>query len=282
MKAAGPAPERTASKILALRAESGGKRIAVSGSSTARCCNEPITSEPRFLRKIHNRFHLNSLLAQVLFVQLHEFVEKQYETGGSKPQYLQSGHAWASFSNLFEPLSAIERVRLFENLLRFANDESYPPARSFFLAYAPVSFEHDMSGEYIGPGVWKPEAGSRTAALRVRRTLHRWCDWLEALVHFQVHQLHHSGSARLELDKSIILLWPLFNRHNWSFGTLLDLLRSRAACCGLLPWQTERQFAAYCMGHLKLHQGSSPRATTGSPDGLDIADRLLKFLPAMR
>lgn len=234
------------------------------------------------MRKIHNRFHLNSLLAQVLFVQLHEFVEKQYETAGSKPQYLQTGHAWASFSNLFEPLSAIERVRLFENLLRFANDESYPPARSFFLAYAPVSFEHDISGEYIGPGVWKPEAGSRAAALRVRRTLHRWCDWLEALVHFQVHQLHHSSSARLELDKSIILLWPLFNRHNWSFDTLLDLLRSQTACCGLLPWETERQFAAYCMGHLKLHRASCPRTTEGSPDGLDIADRLLKFLPAMR
>jgi hypothetical protein len=244
--------------------------------------DEPDPFDTRLVRKIQNRFYLNSLVAQVLFVQLREHIETHYESPPSSKRFcLQAGYAWACFSKLFEPLSAIEKVRLFENLLRFSNDESYPPARSFFLAYAPVSFEHDMSGKYIGPGVWKPEAGSRVAALRVHRTLRRWCDWLEALVHFQVHQLHYPAGS-VDLDKAIILLWPLFTQYRWSFDSLLEILRSRTVFGKSLPFETGNQLAAYCKAKLRLH-GNSPRKSADiSIDGLEVAERLLKFLPSMR
>lgn len=289
MKVAVPTPRRTAAARESLGPKAALKRIKnrsrqappPRGALAGRTLEDESACLHR-MRRIRNQFDLNSLVAQILFVQLHEHAEAQYEeANSSKPKSLQTGHAWHSFSRLFEPLSAIELVRLFENLLRFAGDESYAPARSFFLAYAPLSFEHDVSGEYIGPGVWRPEAGSRAAALRVRRTLKRWCEWLEALIHFQVHRLHHAASPRLELDKTIILLWPLFKRYNWSFRGFLLLLRSHSNCGNGFPFQPESQLASYCRDFLGLSADQAARAGSEVLSGQLTAERLLKFLPSM-
>jgi hypothetical protein len=235
------------------------------------------------LLKLPDRFQLNSLVAQVLFVQLHEHTESRCATqSGVSPRSVQTGHARRSFARLFEPLSAIERVRLFENLLRFANYEAYLPARAYFLAYAPLSFEHDVSGEYIGPGVCGPAASSRTASLRVDRTLKRWCDWLEALTHFQVHQIHHTGSPLLALDKAIIFLWPLLKRHDWSYADLLGVLRSITNLVHFFPGQSPEQFAAYCQSSLGLRRRSAAKpARSGCLPGQVVAERLFRFLPVI-
>jgi hypothetical protein len=216
-------------------------------------------------------------------VQLREYTLAQYALPtGAKAGMLQTGFAWRSFSNLFEPLSPIELVRLFENLLRFANYEAYPPARAFFLAYAPLSFEHDISAEYIGPGVWTPQSGSRNAALRVRRTLKRWCRWMEALVHFQVHEQRHAFSTHRQFDKLIILLWPLVLRHNWSYRDLLNLLRSLGKCEKSFPCLSEIQLAEYCETALRLclrDRTTSGKKNSGAAQV--VAGRLFKFLPAI-
>jgi hypothetical protein len=232
----------------------------------------------------HSRtpFHLNSLVAQVLFVQLHERAKAQYAVPhGSPPKPMQIGVAWRSFSSLFDAPSAIELVKLFENLLRFANHEADAPARAFFLSYAPLSFEHDLNSEFIGPGVWHPESGSRAAAQRVRRTLKRWCDWLEALIHFQIHRDRHPASTNLEADKAIIFLWPLLKRHKWTYDDLLSALRlvGSAKSC---EWQSEQQLASYCQNVLGLRQPHTrPVSKPGSLAGKAVADRLIKFLPLM-
>lgn len=231
-----------------------------------------------------DRFYLNSLVGQIWLVQLREYTEARYgEPVGANGRGLQTGFAWRSFCKVFEPLSAIELVRLFENLLRFANYEAYAPARAFFLAYAPLAFEHDASGEYIGPGVWTPKAGSRSdAALRVKRTFKRWCQWLEALVHFQVHDLRHPASAHRDLDKRIILLWPLVKRHNWTYLDLLKVLRSVGHCDASFPCPSARQLAEYCQTVLGLRTTSrrtTPKAS--SVQGKIVAERLCKFLPSI-
>jgi hypothetical protein len=289
MKVAVPTPRRTTAARESLGPKSASQRIENQAGPGLPLRGAPVDGSLEdnsaclhHLRRTRNQFHLNSLVAQVLFVQLHEHAEAQYETAtGSKQKSMQTGHAWRTFSSLFEPVSAIELVRLFENLLRFANDEAYAPARSFFLAYAPLSFEHDISGEYIGPGVWKPEAGSRIAALRVRRTLKRWCEWLEALIHFQVHQIRHVASVRLELDKAIILLWPLLKRYNWSYRGLLMLLRSHSNYGNCFPCQSEQQLASYCRDFLGLRGAHPAMARFGALSGQAAAERLLKFLPSM-
>lgn len=230
-----------------------------------------------------DRFHLNCVVAQVWLVQLRRYTEMRYcESAGPNRPMLQNGYARRSFSALFEPPSAIEAVRLFENLLRFANYESAAPARSFFLAYAPLVFEHDASGEYIGPGVGSAKPGSKNAGLRVRRTLQRWCDWLEALLHFQIHEMNCRGAGPRKVDQTIIFLWPLLTRHKWSSADLLSVLRSLSNDEARFPCQSAEQLAVYCPGELALRlPDRRTAAKEGMLPGQDVAERLYRFLPAM-
>jgi hypothetical protein len=228
-------------------------------------------------------FETNSLLAQLWLVRLRKHTETRVgQPAGTRDRALQTGEAWRSFVELFYPLSPIESVRLFENLLRFANYSSFPPARTFFLAYAPLAFEHDVSGEYIGPGVWNPGAGSGRAALRVRRTLRRWCDWLEAFTHLQAHQAH-GKSNHPDLDQVIILLWPLVKRHQWSYGDLLRTIGGRPDSGMTINLKFEEQFGVYCSRELGLPSANPAGAfEPGTWPGQEVADRVMKFLPALR
>jgi len=231
-----------------------------------------------------DRFHFNSLIAKICLIQLFRYTEAQYAARNSAGHRLvQTGYAWRTFSRLFVPRNAIDSVRLFENLLRFANDDAHVLARSFFLAYAPLSFEHDACGEFIGPGVWTPDAGSRTAAVRVRRTLKRWCEWLEALAHFRVHRSHIHSLETSPLDKAVIFLWPLLKRHEWGYDELLRVLRTFLGSGNSYPCGSEAQLVAYCRGVLGLRKIKTliPSGRSVLP-GQTVAERLLRFLPVIQ
>ena len=226
-------------------------------------------------------FRLNSVIGQVWLMQLQKRTQQRYTASAGSPRpALQTGYGWRSFSTFFEPLSAIELVRLFENLLRFSSCEGHAPSRAFFLAYAPLAFEHDMYGAYIGPGVWTRPAGSQKAAQRVRSTLQRWCDWMEALIHFQVHDQHRTTTVSPELDKAVILLWPLLKQHHWSYADLLGLLRSWPKTP--VPFAGDEEFGGYSRNVLGLY---CQRLRTLRPHaklyGQAVAERLLRFLPSI-
>ena len=229
------------------------------------------------------RFHLNCVVAQVWLLQLRRYTEIRYaDSPGARRPVLQTGYARRSFSTLFELPNAIEAVRLFENLLRFANYESAAPARTFFLAYAPLAFEHDASGEYIGPGVWSPAAGSKMAAARVRHTLQRWCDWLEALMHFQIHDRHGRSDIPREVDQTIILLWPLLIRHKCNASDLLAVLRSLWNSGASFPCQSADQLTEYSRSALALRLPNRRSAVqNGLLAGQEVAERVFLFLPTI-
>ena len=245
------------------------------------CCTTPAKGLQAWRREAF--FRVNSLVGQVWLQQLRKRMRARYakSSGAARPA-LQTGYAWRSFSTFFEPHKAIEWVRLFENLLRFANYEGYPPARSLFLSYAPLAFEHDLGGEYIGPGVWSPLAGSKKATQRIRRTLQRWCDWLEALTHFQIHLDYCSNVRHRDLDKAIIFLWPLLKTHYWTNADLLSVLRAVTNVGAEFPCQSERQLAAYCQSALGLRNPRfAKRRRSGAIPGKAVAERVFNFLPAI-
>ena len=227
-------------------------------------------------------FQVNAIVGQVWLMQLRKNAQARYaHRSGPDRAPMQTGYAWRSFRTFFEPLSAIELVRLFENLLRFASLDACPTARAFFLAYAPLAFEHDYYREYIGPGVWSPPLGLNKAARRVRRTLQRWCDWLEALVHLQVHCELYPEAVQLELDKTIILLWPLAKRHNWDSRDLFSVLRLQKENAQVFPCESEQELAAYCRSALGLRASPATEGSVKVLDGRAVAERLLKLLPAI-
>ena len=250
-----------------LRKNTPGLRTAASAEGTNASGNGPL-------------FHLNSVVSQVWLMQLRKRIQVSYASGHRRLR--QTGYARRSFSTFFEPLSAIESVRLFENLLRFASLEGYPPARTFFMAYAPLAFEHDASGEYIGPGVWSRSTNPHTAARRVRKTFQRWCDWLEALTHYQVDRENRPESVHRELDDAIILLWPLLQRHEWSSSEFLKVLRALTSYGGGFPCHSEQQLTQYCLSTLGLRcrRIGSDREPPQLP-GFAVAERMLNLVPAL-
>jgi hypothetical protein len=228
-------------------------------------------------------FNINSISSRIWLAQLRENTEARYgQPHGSACRALQTGYGWRSFLRVFKPLNAIEMVRLFENLLRLSHYEADLPARSFFMSYAPLVFEHDISGEYIGPGVWNPHAGCQDARQRIRRTLKRWSEWMEALVHFQVHAAGFFKSADGALDQLIIFLWPLIKRHHWNSRDLRRVLLSLTDCDDRYPCQSAEQLAAYCHHVLGLRwRGTKALRATNLAAVLPVAQRLYKLLPAI-
>ncbi len=85
------------------------------------------------------------------------------------------------------------------HLFRFAEHDD-PLAEMLRHALHPLSVEHDCTGDYLGPKTThlakRPGAGLELA----RRSLARWCNWLDALIHFQTHQLWHLAPACFDPD----------------------------------------------------------------------------------
>ena len=245
---------------------------------------KPPSHEAAWPQSNEQSFEFNSILAQICLIQLLRYTEEQYAARNSTGHRLvQTGQGWRIFSRLFDSRNALQSVRLFEHLLRFANDEAHAPARAFFMAYAPLSFEHDAFEEYIGPGVWTPDAGSRSAAVRVRRTLKRWSEWLEALAHFRTHQELRRCAEVAPMDKAIIFLWPLSKRYDWTHEELLRLLREYQACGTGYPCGSANQLISHCRGVLGLWKVKTPSSGTRSVlPAQTVADRLLRFLPAIQ
>jgi hypothetical protein len=78
-----------------------------------------------------------------------------------------------------------------------------------------------------------------------------------------------------ELDETVISLWPLLKRHNWTHGDLLSVLRDLLRRPEVWPCQNEAVLAAYCAGSLGLHKvGRGETNKSNRPAGYEVALRL--------
>ncbi len=78
-----------------------------------------------------------------------------------------------------------------------------------------------------------------------------------------------------ELDETVISLWPLLKRHNWTHGDLLNVLRDLLRRPEVWPCQKEAILAAYCADNLGLHKVGRGETSKGNrPAGYEVALRL--------
>jgi hypothetical protein len=78
-----------------------------------------------------------------------------------------------------------------------------------------------------------------------------------------------------ELDEAVISLWPLVQRHNWTFGDLLNVLRDVLPKLDIYPCENERNLATYCAFTLRLRRFGHGKTTRESrPPGYEVALRL--------
>jgi hypothetical protein len=82
------------------------------------------------------------------------------------------------------------------------------------------------------------------------------------------------------MDEAIISLWPLVNRHHWTFTDLLRVLHDLLTSPEVFPCQTERNLATYCTHTLRLRKvGHGKTAREDRPAGYTIALRLCPSTP---
>ena len=124
-----------------------------------------------------------------------EYAEKK----NAKDRTMQSGKAWQAFLEIFARARLQDFPYIMESLYRFAEYDDVQ-SRLLLKSITPLSHEHNFFGDYAGPktmGVLKTPVAAMQMA---RRTIQRWCDWLDALIHFQTHASWHYQPARFDPD----------------------------------------------------------------------------------
>ena len=101
------------------------------------------------------------------------------ENKSAKDRTMQSGNAWHVFGEIFAEARLQDFPHIMESLCRFSE---YDDVQSRLLRQSaiPLSQEHDLFRDYVGPkttGVLKNPVAAMQMA---RRSVERWCDWLDA------------------------------------------------------------------------------------------------------
>ena len=78
-----------------------------------------------------------------------------------------------------------------------------------------------------------------------------------------------------DVDTSIISVWPLLKRHNWTYADLLKTIRPKLKRPEAYPCDREQAFATYCTNVLGLRKTGKGKSCKGEPVGADVARRLL-------
>jgi hypothetical protein len=141
-------------------------------------------------------FAVQCWLGQLVVQTAAEYAEKK----NPKDRSLQSGQAWQGFLNLVpQPEVNQDLPAILSHLFRFAEYED-PLAALLRHALIPLSVEHDCTGDYFGPKTMDIAKHPKDGPQLARRSLVRWCDWLDALIHFRTHQHWHLSPACFDPD----------------------------------------------------------------------------------
>lgn len=140
-------------------------------------------------------FMIEMWLGRVALAVAAEYAEKK----NAHERQMQTGAAWRLFLEMFGHARDDEFGHIFDSLLRFAQ---YDDVQAGLLrrALVPLVAEHEDSGEYLGPKNVVSAGDSGRAVPLLQRTVGRWCEWLDALLHWQTHTLAHQSPVQFDPD----------------------------------------------------------------------------------
>src|SRR6266576_6640887 len=158
-----------------------------------------------------NAFVIQGWLAQLVVQAAAEYAEKK----DAHDRAMQNGYAWRTFLELFGKAADNEFPHVYSSLLRFADCEDDPLAHILCQASVPLGVEHDCSGDYVGPKTRTLALQPKEGVALVRRTVERWCDWIDAAIHFQTHEHWHAAPLCFDFDpdKRELAALGLIQRH---------------------------------------------------------------------
>jgi hypothetical protein len=134
-------------------------------------------------------------LGKIVMEGAAEYAEKK----NAKDRTMQTGQAWRGFLNEFGHAKDNEFHHILQSLYRFAEYDDVQ-AHILLRSITPLSYEHEGYGDYIGPKTLKVLKRPAEAVRMARRSIERWCDWIDALIHYQTHAGWHLQPARFDPD----------------------------------------------------------------------------------
>lgn len=163
----------------------------------------------RVARERKDPFYFVAFLLQFWLGELLARAAGQYaERKNPRDRSLQSGEGWRALTTLFKlkpdgPCSA-----LLGCFYRFSVEDN-SSGNSLRHALACLIIEHRCTGDYFGPKTMKefteqldpdPPAFDPQLSTLTRRTLMRWCDWLDSEIHLRTHRRWHESPASFDPD----------------------------------------------------------------------------------
>lgn len=140
-------------------------------------------------------FMFEAWLGSHIWESAREYAEKKC----ARNRKMQTGQAWRGFLDLFGHVRDTEYFPLLSHLYRFAEYDDVQ-AETLRRAIIPLSFEHECFGDYIGPKTKGIAARPQELVQVARRSIERWCDWIDCMTHFETHASWHLQPAQFDPD----------------------------------------------------------------------------------
>ena len=290
------------------------------------------TGDPFYL----HAFAIEAWLGDVVLAAGEEYAGKK---SGSE-RAMQTGQAWTGFQRCFDTGDDSLVVKLAGSLVHFSG---YDDAQATLLRQAIVGLwlEGETFGAWLGSRGAGASANLQEFAAAARRSLQRWCEWIDAVVHDCTHSAHRLLPAGLDpdpekrelatlgllqrafpdlspfdrewwewhhreaaerfraspkwavvgqmaaaplrdppnpVDDVIIALWPLAQRHRWTYRDLMRVAQAAFPSGPRYPLVREQDPASYVANVLGLKKRGKPAGRSsphGRPPGYAVAMRLL-------
>src|SRR5436190_3855887 len=180
----------------------------------------------------------------------------------SQSRIMQFGQAQRGFLQVFGTTNEQDFRSLLHNCHRFTEYDD-PLAGLLFQALVPNAIEHDYLGDFSGQRAVDRSRRPREELAWTRQSMERWCDWLDAVIHLQIHVLWHLAPecftpGRDRRD------WAALGIHRWFAGQMSDPRKVKVSA---------RNFAALpstadpaILTHLAPYGVSSPKRTCPHPE----------------
>jgi len=140
-------------------------------------------------------FMIEAWLGQVVLDTAAEYAEKKLASARA----LQAGQAWRGFQQIFGHVPDAEFHHVLQSLYRFAEYDD-GQAHILLRSIAALSYEHECYGDYIGPKTMAVLKHPAEAVRLARRSVERWCDWIDALIHYETHAGWHLQPVKFDPD----------------------------------------------------------------------------------
>jgi hypothetical protein len=150
--------------------------------------------------KDQDNFYFDAFLIEAWLGHIALEAAAEYaDNKSAKNRALQTGQAWRGFLQVFGHVKDKEFHHVLQSLYRFTEYDDVQ-ADILLRSITPLSYEHECFSDYIGPKTVDVLKRPAEAVRLARRSVERWCDWIDAVIHFQTHAGFHLQPARFDPD----------------------------------------------------------------------------------